>query len=60
MHGFLEGLLEIRDVDQIWILLGLIGADVGLTWLLRKKYYEAADSACSVALALAYAATIAL
>ncbi|WP_421864302.1 sterol desaturase family protein [Parvibaculum sp.] len=60
MHEFLEGLLHIRDVDQIWILLGLIGVDVGLTWVLRKKYYEAADSACSVAMGLAYAATIAI
>lgn len=60
MHEFLEGLLHIRDVDQIWILLGLIGVDVGLTWLLRKKYYEAADLACSVVMALLYAATIAL
>lgn len=60
MYEFLEGLLHIRDVDQIWILLGLIGVDVGLTWILRKKYYEMADSACSIAMALLYAATIAL
>lgn len=60
MHAFLEGLLQIRDVDQIWILLGLIGVDVGLTWVLRKKYYEMADSACSVVMALLYAAIIAL
>jgi|GEM_PF-4196129 hypothetical protein len=60
MHEFLEGLLHIRDVDQVWILLGLIGVDVGLTWMLRKKYCEAADSACSVAMGLAYAATIAI
>lgn len=60
MHDFVQGLLHIRDVDQIGILLALIGVDVGLTWLLRKKYYAATDSACSVAMALLYALTIAV
>lgn len=60
MYEFLKGLLTLRDVDQIGLLLALIGVDVGLTWLLRKKYYQASDSFVSVVLALTYAATIAL
>ncbi|MBI1260283.1 MAG: sterol desaturase family protein [Rhizobiales bacterium] len=60
MHDFLNGLLHIRDVDQIGILLALIVVDVVLTWVLRKKYYAATDSLNSVLMALAYAATIAL
>ena len=60
MHDFLNGLLHIRDVDQIGILLALIVADIVLTWVLRKKYYAAKDSLNSVVMALAYAATIAL
>lgn len=60
MHEFLQGLLEIRDVDQLWILLGLIGVDVGLTWVLRKKYYEATDTLCSIVMAVAYGVTIAV
>ena len=60
IYAFLQSLLAIRDVDQIWLLLSLIGVDIGLTWFLRKKYYAATDSLCSVALALTYAATIAI
>lgn len=60
IHEFLLGLMDIRDVDQIGLLLALIGVDVGLTWMLRKAYYKATDSLCSVVLALTYAVTIAL
>jgi sterol desaturase/sphingolipid hydroxylase (fatty acid hydroxylase superfamily) len=60
MLEFLQGLMQIRDVDQIGLLLALIGVDVGLTWVLRKKYYEARDTLCSVTMALFYALTIAL
>ena len=60
MHEFLQGLLKIRDVDQLWLLIALIGVDVGLTWIFRKKYYSATDSLCSVFMALCYGAAIAL
>ncbi|MGD1932960.1 MAG: sterol desaturase family protein [Candidatus Phaeomarinobacter sp.] len=60
MLDFLNGLLAIRDVDQIWLLIGFIAVEVGLVWLLRKQYYAATDTLCSVTLGLAYAASIAL
>jgi len=60
MDGLLEHLLTIRDVDQLGLLLGFIAIEFGLTWVLRKRFYEARDSACSVVMGLAYAAAIAL
>ncbi|MEQ9145642.1 MAG: sterol desaturase family protein [Parvibaculaceae bacterium] len=60
MLEFLQGLLAIRDVDQLGILLVLLLGEVGLTWVLRRKYYEAKDAFCSVTMGLFYAASIAL
>ena len=60
MLEFLQGLLAIRDVDQLWLLIGFIGVEVALTWVLRKKFYAATDSLCSVTLGIAYAVAIAL
>lgn len=60
MLEFLQGLLAVRDVDQIGLLLAFILVEVGLTWVLRKKYYEVSDSVCSVVLGLTYAAMIAI
>lgn len=60
MLEFLQGLLDIRDADQVWLLIGFIGIELGLTWILRKKYYAATDSLCSITLGLVYAAVIAL
>ena len=56
----LQGLLAIRDVDQIGILLVLLVGEVLLTWILGRKYYETSDAFCSVAMGLFYAASIAL
>ncbi|PCJ68329.1 MAG: C-5 sterol desaturase [Rhodobiaceae bacterium] len=56
----LQGLLAIRDVDQIGILLVLLVGEVLLTWMLGRKYYETSDVFCSVAMGLFYAASIAL
>jgi len=52
MLDFLQGLLAIRDVDQIGILLVLLLGEVALTWVLGRKFYEASDSFCSVAMGL--------
>lgn len=60
MHEFLQGLLKIRDVDQLWLLIALIGVDVGLTWIFRKKYYSATDSLCSIFTSVTYGAVVAL
>ncbi|WOF75201.1 sterol desaturase family protein [Parvibaculaceae bacterium PLY_AMNH_Bact1] len=60
MLDFLQGLLAIRDVDQIGILLVLLLGEVALTWVLRRKFYEMSDTLCSVAMGLFYAASIAL
>lgn len=60
MHAFLTDLLTLRDVDQLGILLALIGVEFAFTRMLRRRYHRAADSACSVAMGLAYAAAIAL
>jgi len=60
MLEFFQGLLAIRDVDQLWLLIGFIGVELVLTWVLRKKFYAATDSLCSVTLGLAYAAAIAI
>lgn len=60
MLEFLQSLLTIRDADQTFILIGLIVVDVGLTIILSKKYYRAADTFVSVVLGLAYALTIAM
>lgn len=60
MLEFFQGLLAIRDVDQIGILLALILGEVGLTWILGRKFYELKDSLCSVAMGLFYALVIAL
>lgn len=60
MLDFLQGLLEIRDVDQTGILLVLILGEVALTWVLGRQYYKASDSFCSVVMGLFYAASIAV
>lgn len=60
MLEFLQSLLTIRDSDQTFILVALIVADVGLTLVLSKKYYRAADTFVSVVLGLTYAMTIAV
>jgi len=60
MHTILSDLLSIRDVDQVGILLALVGLEVVLTWVLGRKYFELKDSACSVAMGLFYAASIAV
>lgn len=60
MLEFLQELLVIRDVDQLGILLFLLVLDVGLTWILGRKFYETSDAFCSIAMGLFYAASIAL
>lgn len=60
MLEFLQGLLEIRDTDQILILLALIGVELAVTWVLGKRYHQASDSAVSVTLGLLYAGAIAI
>jgi sterol desaturase/sphingolipid hydroxylase (fatty acid hydroxylase superfamily) len=60
MLEFLQGLLEIRDADQFGLLLVFVLGEVALTWILRKKYYEAADAFCSVTMGFFYVSSIAL
>ncbi len=60
MLEFFQSLLTIRDTDQMYILLGIIVLDVGLTLVLGKKYYRAADTFVSVVLGVVYALVIAL
>jgi sterol desaturase/sphingolipid hydroxylase (fatty acid hydroxylase superfamily) len=60
MLEFLQGLLTIRDVDQIGILLVLLVGEVLITWVLGRKFYEMSDALCSVAMGLFYAASIAV
>ena len=60
MLEFLQGLLAIRDVDQIGFLLAFLGAELALTLLLGRGYYNAKDSFCSVTMGLAYSLSIAL
>ena len=60
MLEFLQGLLAIRDVDQLGFLLAFLGAELLLTLIMGRPYYNARDSLCSVTMGLAYAASIAL
>lgn len=60
MLEFFQGLLEIRDADQFGLLLVFVLGEVALTWVLRKKYYEAADAFCSVTMGFFYVTSIAL
>lgn len=59
MLEFLQGLLHVRDAEQVNILLALIGADIALAVFLGKKHiYQASDSFVSITLGLAYAAAL--
>jgi sterol desaturase/sphingolipid hydroxylase (fatty acid hydroxylase superfamily) len=56
MLEFLQGLLHIRDAEQMYLLIALIGVDVGLTVMLGKKYfYQASDTFVSIGLGVIYA-----
>lgn len=60
MLEFLQGLLAIRDVDQLGFLLAFLGAELALVLLMGRNYYNAKDSLCSVTMGLAYSASIAV
>jgi sterol desaturase/sphingolipid hydroxylase (fatty acid hydroxylase superfamily) len=60
MLDFLRGLLEIRDSDQFGLLLVFVLGEIALTWVLRKKYYEASDAFCSITMGAFYVTSIAL
>ena len=56
MLEFLQGLLHIRDAEQMNILIALIGVDVALTLMLGKKhFYQASDTFVSISLGIIYA-----
>jgi sterol desaturase/sphingolipid hydroxylase (fatty acid hydroxylase superfamily) len=59
MLEFLQGMLQVRDADQMFTLIVLIGADVGLTFALGKKhFYQASDTFVSIGLGVIYAAAL--
>lgn len=60
MLEFLQGLLAIRDVDQLGFLLAFLGAELALTLILGRSYYKLKDGFCSVSMGIAYALSIAL
>ncbi|MCF8471092.1 MAG: sterol desaturase family protein [Parvibaculum sp.] len=60
MLEFLQGLLAIRDVDQLGFLLAFLGAELALSLILGRSYYKLKDGFCSVSMGIAYALSIAL
>mgnify|MGYP003626678638 CR=1 FL=1 len=60
MLEFLQGLLAIRDVDQLGFLFAFLGAELALTLILGRSYYKLKDSFCSVSMGIAYALSVAL
>jgi len=56
MLEFLQSLLHIRDAEQMYLLIALIGVDVALTVALGKRhFYQASDTAVSISLGIIYA-----
>ena len=56
MLEFLQSLLHIRDAEQMYLLIALIGVDVALTVALGKRhFYQASDTAVSISLGVIYA-----
>jgi len=54
--AFLQGLLHIRDAEQVNILIALIAVDFGLAlWLGKRHFFQASDTLVSVTLGVVYA-----
>jgi sterol desaturase/sphingolipid hydroxylase (fatty acid hydroxylase superfamily) len=59
MLEFFQGLLHVRDAEQMYLLISLIGLDVGLTFMLGKRhFYQASDTAVSIGLGIIYAVAL--
>lgn len=59
MLEFFQNLLHVRDAEQMYLLIALIGVDVSLTVILGKRhFYQLSDTGISIGLGIIYAVAL--